>query len=81
MENELISNVLENKIIDDLKKIIDNKKARKINLSHYVKNDMGACMDFAMLYEAFSDLRYFIDTQREKGVEIRVNEDSIEVLQ
>lgn len=80
MENELISNEVENKMIDDLKKIIDKKQAGKIMLKHYVDGNMGACMDFAMIYEASSDLQFFINEERRKGVKIEIGEDAIEIL-
>jgi len=80
MENELISQQTEDKIIKDLKQIIDSRKKGKIILSDYmdVEDDM-ACLDFAMLYEGSEALQYFINDQRFKGVQIEIEEDNISV--
>ncbi len=78
MENELISNEVESKIIADLKRLIDSKKQGKIMLGNYldIKN-VGACIDFASVYEASDGIRYFIEQQREKGIAIEVRENDI----
>ena len=78
MENELISKQTENRMINDLKKIIESKNSGKIYLKDYVNNP-AACMDFAMLYESSDDLQYIIREQRAKGLKIEVQEDSIDV--
>lgn len=80
MENELISEKTEKKIISDLNKIIDENKTGKIKLGSYIRHDMGACMDFAMLYEASEELKAYIQQKRIEGIAIEVGEDYIEVL-
>ena len=80
MENELISKEVETKIIEDLKKVIDSKKSGKIRITSYLNADRGACVDFAMVYEASDALRYFIEEQKRKGLAIDVQEDSISVV-
>ncbi|NDV45778.1 hypothetical protein D0T49_01765 [Paludibacter sp. 221] len=77
MENALISKATENKIISDLQKIIESGKKGKVMLADYVGANQGACMDFAVLYEASDDLRYFIKEQQVKGAKIDIQEDSI----
>ncbi|MDR1729684.1 MAG: hypothetical protein LBR52_03385 [Prevotellaceae bacterium] len=80
MENELISNKVENKIIADLKGLIESKKQGKIMLSDYLDiKSTGACNDFASVYEASDKLHYFIKQQREKGIAIEVRENDISV--
>lgn len=80
MENELISQQTEEKLINDLKKIIESRKPGKIQLSDYINSGLDmACMDFAMLYESSSALQYFINDQRSKGINIQVEEDDISV--
>ncbi len=80
MENELISNEIENKIIEDLKKLIDSKKSGKVMIGNYLKTDKDSCIDFAAIYEASDDLRYFIEEQKKKGIAIEVEEDNISVM-
>lgn len=80
MENELISQQTEEKIIKDLKQIIESKKTGKVMLSGYMNTDKAmACLDFAMLYESSEALQYFISEQRLKGVNIEIEEDNISV--
>ena len=80
MENELISPQTEEKLIGDLKKLIETKKPGKIQLVDYMNSGIDmACMDFAMLYESSSALLYFIREQQQKGVHIQIEEDSISV--
>lgn len=79
MENEFISGETEQKMIADLKKIIDGKKQGAIQLGDYIDHKMEACFDFATLYESAYDLRFFIDSERQKGAKIEVGEDSIRV--
>ncbi|MDR1678571.1 MAG: hypothetical protein LBR81_02225 [Prevotellaceae bacterium] len=80
MENELISNKMEDKIIANLQELIDSKKPGKIMLSTYLTAEkFGTCMDFAEVYEASDSLRFFIEEQRRKGVVITIQENSISV--
>ncbi len=80
MENEMIPRQTEQKIITDLERMIKSGKKGSLLLSDYVDDNWGACMDFAMLYEASDDLGYFVNQQREQGVSVKVEEDRISVL-
>jgi serine/threonine-protein kinase RIO1 len=80
MEDELISQLMEKRIIKDLKYLIGTGEPGKIYLGDYIMNNNDACMDFAMFYESSDDLQYFIEQERLKGVEIEVEEDNISVI-
>lgn len=79
MENELISNETEQKIIGDLKDVI-KKGSGRIDLETYLGGIKGACMDFAVIYESSDEIQCFVNEQRQKGVNIQVNENNISVL-
>jgi hypothetical protein len=80
MENELISQHTEKRIIADLKLIIEKGEPGKVFLKDYIKYEENSCMDFAMIYEASDDLRYFIEEERIKGVDIEIEQDNIAVV-
>ena len=68
-------------IINDLKSMINSGKTGKIYLKDYLsKEDMGSCMDFAMIYEMSGKLQEFISKERMNGENIQINEDDIAVL-
>lgn len=80
MENALISKQTEKKIINDLKDIIEKGGKGEILLTDYVDNNIGACMDFAMLYEASDEVQYFIKQQKQQGIGIEIEEDAIRII-
>lgn len=78
MENELISPKVEQRILGDLRRLIDTKKAGELPLKNYIDPaKTGACTDFAMIYESSDALQALVREARQKGVEVEIGESEI----
>ncbi len=78
---DVISRQTEERILNDLQRLILAKKPGKIELKKYIDpKEVDACMDFAVIYEASDALQALIRRAMQDGIGIVVGQDRIEVV-